>query len=314
MLSAGPLNPGAHRRFSLQWPSGADYVPYMRLWRRVTACLLVLSFPVVTAVAAHAATAASGTAPVRGLDVSSYQHLGRAINWRLLARGGMRFVAIKASEGTYYTNPYYASDARAAAAAGLAVLPYVFANPGRAPGAATARFGVAVAHYARDTADARLPLVADLENDPYAPGDHAGDCYGLSVRRMVAWITAFTTETAKLTGQPPVIYTTAGWWQECTGNTALFRRDPLWLASYGTAAPSVPSPWPRWTFWQYSDNASVPGVGLTDLDFYQATAALPSLRPVANKSAKRPPGAAPLRHSTNAISNHQFSPRSHHKR
>jgi hypothetical protein len=35
-----------------------------------------------------AAAARAATAPVRGLDVSSYQHIGRAINWRLLAREG----------------------------------------------------------------------------------------------------------------------------------------------------------------------------------------------------------------------------------
>ena len=49
---------------------------------------------------------------------------------------------MKVSEGTYYRNPYYASDGRAAAAAGLAVMPYVFANPGRSRGPATANFAV----------------------------------------------------------------------------------------------------------------------------------------------------------------------------
>ena len=33
------------------------------------------------------------------------------------------------SEGTYYDNPYYASDAEQAASAGLFVMPYAFANP-----------------------------------------------------------------------------------------------------------------------------------------------------------------------------------------
>ena len=251
----------------------------------VTAWAAVLAFLLVTATAACAITTPPGSLAVRGLDVSAYQHAGRPINWRLLARDDIRFVAIKASEGTYYTNPYFASDARAAAAAGLSVVPYVFANPRRASGAATARFSAAAVRYARGAG--RLPLEVDLENDPYAATDRTGDCYGLSVRQVIAWIAAFTAKAAALTGKPPIIYTTADWWRECTEGTARFRRDPLWLAAYGTAAPGVPSPWKKWTFWQYDDDTTLPGVGLVDVDFYQATPALPALRRTARGRRSR---------------------------
>jgi GH25 family lysozyme M1 (1,4-beta-N-acetylmuramidase) len=259
--------------------------------------LAVLTLSLVTATTAHASTTPPpGAGVARGVDVSAYQHAGRAIKWRLLARGGIRFVAIKVSEGTYYTNPYYASDARAAVAAGLSVVPYVFANPSRSPGAATARFGVAAARQARG--GGRLPLEVDLENDPYTAGHH-GDCYGLGVRQMIAWIAAFIAQTVALTGKPPIIYTAAAWWRECTDGTARFRRDPLWLAAYGTTAPDVPSPWTQWTFWQYSNHTKVPGVGLADVDFYRSTAALPALRglPVpASPRARRPaPAKRPRR-------------------
>ena len=257
--------------------------------------MTVLAFSLVTATVARAATSRAAipraVAPARGLDVSAYQHLGGAINWPLLARAGLRFVAIKSTEGTYYTNPYYSSDARAAAAAGLAVLPYVFANPRRATGDATARFAVAAARYAPGRA--RLPLEVDLENDPYTAPRHPANCYGLGVGQMIAWIAAFTARTAALTGTPPIIYTTAAWWQQCTAGTALFRRDPLWLAAYDTAAPGVPPVWKQWTFWQYDEDAVLPGVGLVDLDFYRATAALPALRPLpaprhASRASHRP--------------------------
>ena len=295
---------GAQRRFSLHRPKRGDYFPCVLLWRVVTAWAAVLAFLLVTATAACAITAPLGSLTVRGLDVSAYQHAGRPINWRLLARHGIKFVAIKASEGTYYTNPYFTSDARAAAVAGLSVVPYVFANPRRASGAATARFSVAAARYAR--AAGRLPLEVDLENDPYAATDHAGDCYGLSVRQVIAWITAFTGEARAVTGKPPIIYTTADWWQECTGGTARFWRDPLWLAAYGTAAPGVPSPWKKWTFWQYADDTTLPGVGLVDVDFYQATPALPALHRTAHSRRSR--------EATKLVSKQQFSHRAHHKR
>jgi GH25 family lysozyme M1 (1,4-beta-N-acetylmuramidase) len=230
--------------------------------------------------------------PIRGLDVSAHQHAGSPINWGLLARQGLRFVAVKVSEGTYYRNPYYASDARAAAVAGLAVLPYVFANPGSANGTATARFAVG-----NERGPARLPLVVDLENDPYKK---AADCYGLHIPAMIAWIAKFTRAAEALTGKWPVIYTTAAWWQECTGSTGRFRRDPLWLAAFDGTPPTVPSPWLHWTFWQYNNDGLLPGIGQADLDYYQPTSGLSSLSPPRKQARKKPAHKArPPRHLKN---------------
>jgi lysozyme len=228
------------------------------------------------ALALAAAPAGNAAAPgaqlVRGLDISSYQHRRTPIDWRLLARDGIRFVAVKISEGTYYRNPYYSSDVQAAAAAGLAVLPYVFANPARAGGAPTARF--AVSGPGSLGGPVRLPLVVDLENDPYRK---RVNCYGLKVTAMIGWIAGFVGQARALTGKWPVIYTAADWWQECTGGTSQFSRDPLWLAAY-SASPAVPSAWGQWTFWQYSNIGRLPGIGLADLDYYQPTGDLPALR------------------------------------
>jgi len=232
---------------------------------------------------ASAAVTRSGGRPVRGLDISAYQHAGGPINWQVLARHGIRFVAIKVSEGTYYTNPYYSTDASAAARAGLAVLPYVFANPPRAGGAITARFAARAAGYRRG--HAALPLVVDLENDPFG----RNDCYGFGSRRMVAWIAGFTARARALTGTWPVIYTTAAWWQECTGSTSRFTRDPLWLAAFGTSRPYVPFPWRQWAFWQYDNDGTLPGIGRTDLDYYQPVDGLSSLHPAAKPKPKPKP-------------------------
>jgi GH25 family lysozyme M1 (1,4-beta-N-acetylmuramidase) len=231
------------------------------------------------------ATRAPGK-PIRGLDISAYQHVGAPVDWRLIARQGIRFAAIKLAEGTYYTNPYYSSDARGAKAAGLAVLPYVFANPGIAYGDWTAEFAVKVMRESGQLA--RLPLVADLENDPYRKNE---DCYGLGVPAMVSWISGFITTAHELTRQWPIIYTTAAWWRECTGLTSRFRRDPLWLAAYDGASAAVPSPWRDWTFWQYSNDGALPGLDQPDLDYYQPTGNLPALdalaKAPAGKRAKR---------------------------
>jgi lysozyme len=215
----------------------------------------------------------SGGGPERGIDISAYQHANGPIDWRGLAARGISFVAIKASEGNYYTNPYYGPDARGASQAGLAVLAYAFANPDRTGGKVTASFAVRAAHYRR--AHGALPLVVDLENDPYADSD----CYWFSRSRMLSWIAGFTARARALTGSWPVIYTTAAWWAECTGSTARFRHDPLWLAHYNSGQPDTPAPWSRWSFWQYSEEGYLPGIGATDLDYFQAASGLPSLRP-----------------------------------
>jgi len=255
---------------------------------------------------ARAAVARQADAPVRGMDISAFQHAGTPIDWALLAAQGIRFVAIKASEGTYYLNPYYASDARAAEAAGLRVMPYAFANPGSSA-TATATFAADAARTPRGAA--RLPLVIDLENDPYKT---ATDCYGLGIPTMIAWIAGFTARARALTREWPIIYTTRDWWQECTGSTGRFPHDPLWLAAFGGTAPTVPAPWPNWTFWQYNNAGLLPGIGHTDLDYYQPTDGLPALRAPAkprpakprpakrNKSAKKHPAKSEHRPRPNS--------------
>jgi lysozyme len=240
----------------------------------VSGVAVALSLAAVPA-AAPAVAGAAGQ-PVRGLDISAYQHAGTPIDWGLLARQGVGFIAVKVSEGTYYRNPYYPSDARSAAAAGLRVMPYAFANPSRSGGPATASFAVGAVRAAQGAAG--LPLVVDLENDPYKK---ATDCYGVGIPAMISWISGFTARAAALTGKWPIIYTTAAWWRECTGSTGRFRRDPLWLAAFGGTLPTVPSAWPHWTFWQYNNAGFLPGIGQTDLDYYQPTSGLPALRPPA---------------------------------
>jgi GH25 family lysozyme M1 (1,4-beta-N-acetylmuramidase) len=239
----------------------------------MTAGGMVAAVSLTASPALAAAMTQTGGGPERGIDVSAFQNANGPIDWRELAGHGIKFVAIKASEGTYYANPYYLPDARAASRAGLAVLAYAFANPDQAGGAATASFAVRAARY-RPGHNA-LPLVVDLENDPYS----ASDCYWFGHGRMIAWIAGFASRARALTGSWPIIYTTAAWWQECTGSTGRFGHDPLWLADYNGRRPAAPSGWTRWSFWQYSEEGYLPGIGWTDLDVFQSAAGLPSLHP-----------------------------------
>jgi GH25 family lysozyme M1 (1,4-beta-N-acetylmuramidase) len=203
-----------------------------------------------------------------GVDVAGYQHPGgAAIDWPKVAAAGYKFAFIKATEGDYYANPYYASDLAQAKAAGLYAAGYHFAVPNVSGGASQADYALANDGYAPD--GRTLPLALDIEYNPYGP-----ECYGLSAPQMVSWVSAFTAEAQRVTGQRPIIYTTADWWDTCTGDSTAFGSDPLWVAAYRSAAPPVPAGWGNWTFWQYTSRGSVPGItGYTDVSYFLQAAA-----------------------------------------
>jgi GH25 family lysozyme M1 (1,4-beta-N-acetylmuramidase) len=211
------------------------------------------------------AAPAATDATVRGVDVASYQHPdGAAIDWARVARAGYKFAFIKATEGNYYTNPYYARDLAQAKAAGMYVTGYHFAVPNVSSGASQAKYAVDHGSYA---ANGRiLPLALDIEYNPYG-----AECYGLTAAKMVSWISAFTSEVRNLTGQLPIIYTTANWWSTCTSHSTALGSDPLWVAAYGTGSPPLPAGWRNWTFWQYTSGGSVPGItGNVDVSYFNS--------------------------------------------
>ncbi|GAA1430127.1 hypothetical protein GCM10009616_13870 [Microlunatus lacustris] len=182
---------------------------------------------------------------VLGIDVSSWQG---NVNWASHARAGKRFAYVKATEGTGYKNPYFASQYRGAYQAGLIRGAYHFANPSSSGGKTQAQV------FARSgggwTPDGRtLPGVLDIEYNPYG-----ATCYGKSKTAMVTWIRDFTREYKRLTKRDAVIYTTTDWWRTCTGNSPAFSTtNPLWLARYGPSVGTLPAGWGWATFWQYTD-------------------------------------------------------------
>jgi GH25 family lysozyme M1 (1,4-beta-N-acetylmuramidase) len=255
----------------------------LRRRRGIAGTILILVAGLALAAATQtlrgpAAQATTSTSPVQGTDVSSIQ--GSSINWADVA-GSERFISIKATEGNYYADSDYQPDVTGAAAAGLYVMPYVFANPYGSNSAkvnAGNGWGSVQADYAWKTIGAAtpaykssplmLPVAVDLEADPYVSKEtNSNQCYGLAPSAMVTWIQSFITEMKKDSGKTPVIYTSPSWWSACTGNSGAFKTVPLWLASWGVSVPSIPSVWPNLTFWQYSDSGQVSGIGgAIDLD------------------------------------------------
>jgi GH25 family lysozyme M1 (1,4-beta-N-acetylmuramidase) len=225
------------------------------------------------------APALAATTPAQGVDVASFQHTTAmpTIDWPGIASSGVSFTGVKASEGNYYTNPYYAgnvaksyeADAQQAVNAGLYVTPYIFANPhaGNGTAAQQADYGAAVIKASTSPAYSgshMLPVTLDIEPNPYA---NSNQCYGLTQAAMQTWISQFMTEIKKdlPTSKTPIVYTTADWWNACTGNDTAFSAYPLWLASYGVTNPALPAGWNNYAIWQYGQG-TVDGISGIDQD------------------------------------------------
>lgn len=78
------------------------------------------------------------------------------------------------------------------------------------------------------------------------------ECFGLSATTLVDWISDFVTTYHSATNRYPFIFTTYGWWKNCTGNTDMFKDTAeLFLVHYGDNVGSIPGGWAKQTFWQF---------------------------------------------------------------
>ncbi len=198
-----------------------------------------------------AAVARSTAWRVRGLDVSHWQG---DISWPAVYFNGGRFVYIKATESTTFTDPNFSRNYTRSAAAGLVRGAYHFALPDRSSGGSQADY--LVNHGGGWSADGKtLPPMLDIEYNPYGP-----TCYGLSAKRMVIWIQTFSNRVHNRTGRYPTIYTTTDWWATCTGNDpGLGGTNPLFIARWSSTVGALPAGWASYTIWQYVNSGPLPG-------------------------------------------------------
>lgn len=181
-----------------------------------------------------------------GMDVASHQG---NVNWTYWWGQGKRFAYVKATEGTYYKNPYFAQQYNGSYNVGMIRGAYHFARPDTTSGAAQADYFVNNGGgWSRD--GKTLPGALDIEYNPYG-----STCYGLSQSAMRSWIASFTARYKYRTGRDAVIYTTTDWWKTCTGNTSQFSStNPLWIARYSSTVGELPAGWAYYTIWQHTSS------------------------------------------------------------
>lgn len=201
-------------------------------------------------------------ADAAGVDVSNFQP---SFGWQA-EKGRISFAFIKATEGTGFTDPDFATNWRQAAAIGVVRGAYHFAHP-------------------KDPASAEISHFLSVVR---AQGLHPGDLLaldletadGLPPAQVAAYAQAWCAGVAQATGRPPVLYTFLSFAQQ--GNCAGLGRYPLWIAEPSAPAgrPTVPAPWKSWTFHQYGTTKV--GSNTVDVDVFNGDAA--ALRAFANPS------------------------------
>lgn len=202
-------------------------------------------------------TAQAQSGVTEGIDVSHWQG---TINWGQVYNAGVRFVIMKATEGTTYTDDTFANNWVNSKAAGLVRSAYHFARFEIDP--------IAQARYFYNTvrpASGDLPLALDFEERTGAPATTAAQ------KRY--WCQRFVQELRRKLGRPPLIYTGFYFWRDDGANSPYNYGCPLWMARWGVPSPNpLPGAWSNWTFWQYTSTGSVSGItGNVDRDQYNGS-------------------------------------------
>ena len=193
----------------------------------------------------------------RGIDVSRHQDV---IDWPAVARAGIAFAWIKATEGGDYLDPAFRRNWSLAGAAGVRRGAYHFVYWCR-PAVDQARW---FAMNVPDDPDA-LPPVLDVE---WNPGSKT--CPGtVPAAEALAEMRTILVAMERATGRRPIIYAPRDFFAEVmVGALADY---PLWVRGLG---PTLPAEYAgrRWQVRQYSETGTVPGItGAVDLDCAEAS-------------------------------------------
>jgi lysozyme len=182
-----------------------------------------------------------------GIDVSYYQG---DIVWSRVRKAGVEFAFIRGYDGTDIFDTQFVANWNGAKRAGIQRGAYQFFRPELSP---IDQADVLI-KLLRAYGMGELPPVIDIEVT-------AGLPLSTVAERAKTWIDRVRAELKV----EPIVYTNPGLWRL---RPALeISSQPLWLAHYTTSCPELARPWPRWSYWQYTDNGRVNGInGPVDLD------------------------------------------------
>ncbi len=186
--------------------------------------------------------------PIKGIDISAHNGI---VDFNQIAKSGIQFVYIKATEGATFKDSCFHSNYRKARKSGLKVGAYHFFKFNTDGGLQALNIIHSIKGKYLD-----LPIAIDIEeyaNDKNAPTDS-----------VLSQISAFTN-TLNINHLPFLFYTNKNGYSRFIKNH--FEKYPLWICSFSN--PPIDA---KWTFWQHSHKGTVKGIsGNTDLNIFNGT-------------------------------------------
>lgn len=195
-----------------------------------------------------------------GIDVSAWNTI---VDFTTL-KASVRFAFIRATYGTSIQDRKLAQHVQGFKSVGIPIGAYHFAIPAghtenelTASAKAQADYFLAALQKVGGVQQFELAPVLDIEDN----SNH------LTPDELQTWIQAWFNAVEAVSQRPSILYTYPAFWQEQMGNRKVFGNHPLWIAAYGVTKPGDIGGWTTWTFWQFSDKVTLPGIsGSVDRD------------------------------------------------
>ena len=202
-------------------------------------------------VARQANVCASGPT-LEGVDVSAYD---QAVDWTQVKASGRPFGIAKATEGSTFVDPKFATNWSGMKSASVVRSAYHFFHCDSDPMTQASFF---------------LGVMGPLEQGDLPPTLDFEDITTCTSSTGVAMAVEWLDAVAQSTGTLPILYTSVNVLGNFTGTQAFAGHAQLWVASRGVTCPNLPAPFTTWSIWQYSFMGTVPGIpasnGVADLD------------------------------------------------
>lgn len=190
----------------------------------------------------------------QGLDVSDFDG---TVDWIRVKQAGYTFAFAKATEGETWKAATFPHNWRQMEGVGIIRGAYHFFRP-TIDAKAQAKHFLDYVNSVDPIGVNDLPPVIDLEHYPASVEQQWNSLSKPErVQRVKKWIDVIESEI----NRKPIIYTSYGFWNGWMRGVRDFSGYPLWVAHYTpNPQPLIPNEWDRWTFWQYSDRAEIPGI------------------------------------------------------
>jgi lysozyme len=181
----------------------------------------------------------SKTVLAEGVDVSGAEPI---VDWSAVSGSGKAFAFIKATESTTLVDHKFVDHWHDAKAAGLLRGARHFFRP-KQDAVAQAQFFLA-----QLPEKGELPPVLDVDG---FDGTSAAQLAG-GIRVWVSYV--------KANFGRPMIYTSPAFWALIALLPDIAASADLWVANWGAPAPAGVKGWASWTFWQYTNRCTIPGI------------------------------------------------------